>query len=82
MPPTELPADVLRSRIADATRLLREAEQDMERVVGQLSPVMIGDKRMSTDALDQSFRKLKAAHKLVADLEALLAALPASLPIR
>ena len=65
---------LLRSRINDANRMLTEAEAEMEVAIGQLEPVLLGDKRMSSQALDQSFRKLKTARQLVADLEGMLAA--------
>lgn len=66
-------AGLLRSKIKDATGLLRIAEQELERAVKELSPVLIGDKRMSTEALEGAFAKLKTARKSLSDLEELLA---------
>jgi hypothetical protein len=63
----------LRSRIADANRLLETAETEMSEAVQQLAPVLVGDKRMTSAALDRSFRKLRDARSLIADLEKMLA---------
>jgi hypothetical protein len=67
-------AALLRDKIADAAKLLRIAEQDLEHAVATLKPVLIGDKRMATESLESSFERLRAARRLVTDLEALLAA--------
>ena len=65
---------VLRSRIADANHLLEAAETEMSQAVDQLAPVLVGDKRMTSEALDRSFRKLRDARALIADLEKMLTA--------
>jgi hypothetical protein len=64
---------LLRSRIADANRVLKETEVEMGEAVSQLAPALKGDKRMSSESLDRAFRKLKDARALIVDLEALLA---------
>jgi hypothetical protein len=64
---------LLRSRIADANRMLKDTELEMGDAVSQLAPAPTGDKRMSSVQLDQAFRRLKGARALVADLEAMLA---------
>ena len=64
---------VLRSRIASANQLLETAELEMSHAVEQLAPVLVGDKRMASEALDRSFTKLRDARTLIADLEKLLA---------
>lgn len=72
---TSLPERVslLRSRIGDANRVLAAAETEMEAAVAQLAPVLVGDKRMTSEALDRAFRKLKDARGLIAELEKMLA---------
>jgi hypothetical protein len=65
---------VLRSRITDANRLLEAAETEMSQAVEQLAPVLVGDKRMTSEALDRSFRKVRDARTLIADLEKMLTA--------
>lgn len=64
---------LLRSRIADANRMLKDTEVEMGQAVSQLTPVPTGDKRMSSVELDQAFRRLKGARALVVGLEAMLA---------
>ncbi len=62
----------LRLRIADANRLLAAAESEMEQAVAQLAPVLHGDKRMTSVALDRAFHKVKDARGLIAELERML----------
>jgi hypothetical protein len=64
---------LIRSKIEAATVVLRVAETELERAVKELSPVLIGDKRMSTEALEGAFAKLRDARKILADLNVLLA---------
>lgn len=64
---------LLRVRIADANLLLQQAEEDVEQAVSELSPVLAGDKRMSTEALDRAFQRVRGARKSLTDLEGLLA---------
>jgi hypothetical protein len=71
---------LLRSKIEEAKRLLRLAEDDLQEGVTKLAPVLIGDKRTTTVALERSFARLKAARKVVLDLEMLLASLLTSPP--
>ena len=66
---------LLRSRLTDANQMLAAAETEMENAVGQLAPVLVGDKRMTSEALDRAFHKVKNARVLIADLEQLLARL-------
>jgi hypothetical protein len=67
-----VPLPELREKIAGANRLLKLAEDELDRAVQQLSPVLIGDKRMSSQALDTAFDKLRAARRTVSDLDDLL----------
>jgi hypothetical protein len=64
----------LQARIDEANRVVRAAEAELEEAVAQLAPVQLGDKRVSSEALDRSFEKLKAARVLVAQLGRILAA--------
>jgi hypothetical protein len=64
---------LLRSKIEDATALLKVAESELERAVTDLRPVLIGDKRMSTVALEGAFAKLRTARQVLSDLNGLLA---------
>lgn len=74
MTETPTPLALLRSQIAEANRLLREAEGDLEREVSQLAPAPKGDKQIGTEALERSFQRLVAARRVLTDLERLLAA--------
>jgi hypothetical protein len=65
---------LLRSRIAEANSGLAAAEQEMQQAIEQLAPVLVGDKRMTSEALDRAFLKLKGARHLITDLEKMLAA--------
>ncbi len=65
---------LLQARIDEANRVVRAAEAELEEAVAQLAPVQLGDKRVSSEALDRSFEKLKAARVLVAQLGRILAA--------
>jgi hypothetical protein len=67
-----VPLPELREKIAGANRLLKLAEDELDRAVQQLSPVLIGDKRMSSQALDTAFDKLRAARRTVSELDELL----------
>ncbi len=62
----------LRTRIAEATRLLRQAEADLDEQVGLLQPVLKGDKHMSSEALERSFERLISARRALSSLEQLL----------
>jgi hypothetical protein len=68
-------ADGLRTKIAEAKRLLGQAESDLDEEVGHLRPVLAGDKHMSSDALERSFERLISARRALSALEALLAEL-------
>jgi hypothetical protein len=74
MSTTDDRVNLLRTRIADANSGLAAAEQEMEQAIAQLAPVLVGDKRMTSEALDRAFLKLKDARHLIADLEKMLAA--------
>jgi hypothetical protein len=64
---------LLRSRIADASQMLKDSEVEMGEAVSQLAPAPNGDKRMSSVEVDRAFRRVKGARALLTDLEAMLA---------
>lgn len=68
---------LLRSKISEANVSLEAAVVAMDRAVSDLAPVPLGDKRMTTAAVDRSFCRLKQAQHLLRDLERMLAAVMA-----
>ena len=64
--------EALQAKIAEAKRLLRKAEANLDEEVGLLRPVLAGDKHMSSDALERSFERLISARRALSALEALL----------
>lgn len=64
---------LLKEQVAEANRLLREAETDLEGEVKQLAPVQSGDKQVGTEGLERSFQRLIAARQVLTNLEQLLA---------
>jgi GTP-sensing pleiotropic transcriptional regulator CodY len=66
-------AGALRARIADASRLLEAAEEELELEVRTLVPIVVGDKRLSTTSVEMTFEKVRTARRILNDLERSLA---------
>lgn len=60
--------ELLRSRIDEANRLVLAAQGELDEALKHLTPVQIGDKGMTTEALEKAFEKLKVARELVSKL--------------
>jgi len=64
---------LLRSKIAEAERLVKLAGEGVELALAELEPLIVGDKQLGTEALARSFDRLRGARQVVLDLQRLLA---------
>jgi hypothetical protein len=71
---------LLQSKILEAERLLKLSAGGVELALAELEPLVVGDKKLGTPALEEAFEKMRAARQVVLDLQRLLASELAALP--